>query len=141
MGTGVFPYFPLPIPVTALYGSLYARLLLALALLVVRQRLGTRTEFGDGNHAALRRAIRVHANAVEYLPISLMMLALCELAGMSHLALHGWAGGLLIARIGHAFGLSRTEGTNPFRAGGALFQFAFLLALPLWLLAHLGGLT
>ena len=141
MSTGLIPNVPLPIPVTALYGSLYALLLLALALLVVHQRRRSRTAFGDGGHASLRRAIRVHANAVEYLPISLMMLALCELTGMSRGAVHVWGAGLLVARLLHAIGLSRTEGTNPWRAAGALFQFIFLLVLPLWLLAHLGGLV
>jgi uncharacterized membrane protein YecN with MAPEG domain len=132
-----------PIPATLLYIPLFALLILNLSMLVIRERLRHKVVFGEGGEEArrLRRAIRAQANAVEYVPISLLVLMGCELAGMSTLILHLWGGGLLIARISHAIGISRTEGTNHFRAAGALFQFSYLLVLPLWLLARLGGIA
>lgn len=131
-----------PVPVTTLYAALYALLLLALSGLVSRQRFACRVVFGDGGggeaSAPLRRAQRAQGNAAEYLPMSVLLLLLCELAGMNRAALHAWGVALLLARIAHAFGISRSERRNPFRAAGAAFQFLFLLALPLWLLARLG---
>jgi uncharacterized protein len=132
----------LPVPISTLYVALYALLLLALSGLVSRQRFACQVVFGDGGasqrSAPLRRAQRAQGNAAEYLPTSMLLLLLCELAGMGHAALHGWGTALLLARISHAFGISHSEGSNHFRAAGAGFQFLYLLALPLWLLARLG---
>ena len=133
---------PHPLPLTTLYVALGALLLLALALLVVRQRARLRGVFGEGDAsaAALKRAIRVHANAVEFLPVSLLVLFFCEMAGLAPFALHVAGTALLLGRVAHAVGLSRAEATSTGRAAGAAVQFTFLLVLPAWLLGRYAGL-
>jgi uncharacterized protein len=129
------------IPVASLYIACFALLVLALSGRVMQQRWQCRVAFGDGGTEAapLRRAMRAQGNAVEYLPISALVLVACELAGMSHGALHLWGTVLLLARIAHAVGISRAEGTSPLRAGGILVQITFLTVLPLWLILHSAG--
>lgn len=50
------------------------------------------------------------------------------------LLLHGAGLALLIGRIIHAFGLSRSGGTSPGRMGGMLLTLAALLVMAVWLL-------
>ena len=63
------------IPFTAL-GTL---LVLALALRVSAVRHGKRIHLGDGGDEGVLRRIRAHANAIENLPLALLLLLLLEL--------------------------------------------------------------
>ena len=61
--------------ITALYAGLYALLLLALAVPISLRRMKLGIGINDGGNTELSRAIRVHANAVEWgLPILLLLL-------------------------------------------------------------------
>ena len=80
-------------------------------------------------------AIRSHGHFAEYVPISLILLALLELGGADRRALIGLAAALVIARIMVPFGMGRAA-PNPFRAGGSLIQWLMILAASaygLWL--------
>ncbi len=131
-----------PLPITALYVALAALILMGLAGLVIRQRARFKVVFGEGdaNAAALKRAIRAHGNAVEFVPISLLVLLCCEMAGMAPWAVHAWGCTLIVARLAHASGLAASEGQSLGRGLGAGLQFTFLTGLPLWLLARIAGL-
>ena len=65
--------------ITGIYAALGALLLVFLAARVMRRRTQARIGIGDGGDHELLKRIRVHANAVEYLPISLILLLLVEL--------------------------------------------------------------
>lgn len=62
--------------VSSLYAVLGALLLLRLSLNVVKLRNQYRIAYGDGGFYELQTAIRVHGNAIEYIPISLILLLL-----------------------------------------------------------------
>ena len=64
--------------ITAVYAAISALLVVALSFRVIRLRLSTRTGIGDGGHQDLARCIRAHANAVEYLPLALLLLLLVD---------------------------------------------------------------
>ncbi len=53
---------------------------------------------GDGANPDLARRIRIHANAVEYIPIALILLALAEAAGTPAWSVHAAGATLIIAR-------------------------------------------
>ena len=55
--------------VSALYAVLGALLLIKFSFDVVRLRMQYRVGYGDGGFSELQVAIRVHGNAVEYVPI------------------------------------------------------------------------
>ncbi|MCA8967084.1 MAG: MAPEG family protein [Planctomycetes bacterium] len=118
-------------PLTALYAGLCAVLLLGLAGLVVRRRWQTQVALGDGDDPALRRAIAVHRNAVEYVPIALVLLLVAELNGAAPWLLHAAGATLVIARVLHAAGLSRHTGTSFGRLWGTVLTWLVLVVLAL----------
>ncbi|HEY8220138.1 MAG TPA: MAPEG family protein [Methylobacter sp.] len=91
--------------ITAIYASLSALLIVRLSLSVIKLRRKNRVSVGDGGNEALQLAIRAHANAVEYIPITLMLLFMLELNGAPKLLVHVLGGTLLVGRILHAMGL------------------------------------
>jgi len=90
---------------TALYASLSALLIVRLSLSVIKLRRKNRVSVGDGGNEALQLAIRAHSNAVEYIPIALMLLFMLELNGAPKLLVHILGITLLIGRVLHATGL------------------------------------
>jgi uncharacterized protein len=117
----------MPPVVTALYGALNALLNIALAYRITRLRDKHDVRLGMGNVQELEVAIRVHANNAEYVPLGLVMLLITELCGGNVTALHGLGGGLLLARLLHAFGLP-IPGKNPLRWTGVALTFTMIAA-------------
>jgi len=116
-------------PITALYAGLCALLLLLLALLVVNQRHISKVGLGDGGNEALARAMRVQANFVEYVPLSLVLMVVAEINGVPPKWLH-MAGVVLIgSRLLHAWGLSHSSGKSFGRMAGTLGTFLVLFGL------------
>ncbi len=62
--------------VSALYAVLAALLLIKFSFDVVRLRRLYRVAYGDGGFSELQSAIRIHGNAVEYIPIGVALLCL-----------------------------------------------------------------
>lgn len=91
--------------ITSIYASLAALLIVRLSLSVIKLRRKNRVSIGDGGIDELQLAIRTHANAVEYIPIALMLLLTLELNGAPKILVHILGVTLLIGRILHAMGL------------------------------------
>lgn len=104
--------------ITALWAGLNGLLALGLAINVTRNRWKLRIPIGDGGNPVMLQAIRTHANNIEYVPLALVLLAVAEMAGAPGLAVHVLGGGLLLGRVLHALGLTRSTGTSPGRAAG-----------------------
>ena len=115
--------------ITGIYAAIAALLVIFLSLRVVRRRLSSRTGIGDG---ALR--VRVHGNAVENLPLGLILLMLVEWNQTLPLLVHAFGIALIVGRVLHAFGFSRSSGTSPGRMIGMLLTFATQLCMALLLL-------
>jgi uncharacterized membrane protein YecN with MAPEG domain len=116
--------------VTPLYAAFLGLLLLVLAWNVVKQRRIHQVGLGDGGIPALSRAIRVHANFVEYVPLTLVLVLLVELQlqGAHLWVAHALGGALLLGRVLHAIGLSGSAGTSFGRMWGTLLTWLALLA-------------
>jgi uncharacterized membrane protein YecN with MAPEG domain len=114
-------------PITALYAGLLGLLLLALATRVVQSRVQLQILFGDGGNAALIQRQRVHGNAIEYIPIGLLLLLVAEVNGTSPLLLHAIGGSLFVGRALHAFGLGTSTGTSPGRFVGTILTWLSIL--------------
>ena len=91
--------------ITSIYASLAALLIVRLALSVIKLRRKKRISVGDGGNEELQLAIRAHSNAVEYIPITLLLLLMLELNGAPKILIHVFGASLLIGRILHAMGL------------------------------------
>jgi hypothetical protein len=114
---------------TGLYAALCALLVFVLSLRIALLRRRLRVGIGDGGDAGLARAIRAQANAIEYIPILLVMLLIAENNGAGVVFVHACGAGLLLARVLHALGLSGSAGVSFGRFWGILLTWAVLLAL------------
>lgn len=91
--------------ITSIYASLAALLIVRLSLAVIKLRRKNRVSVGDGGNEALQLAIRAHANAMEYIPIALILLLTLELNEAPKIVIHVLGATLLIGRTLHAMGL------------------------------------
>jgi len=115
--------------ITGLYASLLGLLFVGLAINIIHLRLQFKVGIGDGGNEALGKAIRVHGNFAEYIPMALLMLAAYEINGASPIWLHGLGAILFIGRVLHAIGLSKTTGTSKQRQIGMLSLFLVIIVL------------
>ena len=125
--------------ITLIYGGLLGLLFLLLSFWVVKRRAQFKVMIGEGEAPEMLSAIRAHGNFAEYVPLTLLLMALCELAGVGALWLHLGGGLLLAGRILHAIGIQIPKAPNKPRLFGTLF---FWLALGLFsVLALVQGLS
>lgn len=116
-----------PIAVSTLYIGLNVLLSLVLAILVVRARVKTETELGEGDSEEMLRATRVHGNNVEYVPFALLAIIAVELAGAPVWCLHTLGAGLTVGRLAHAIGLSGNSGRSLGRFLGTILTWLVML--------------
>ena len=112
--------------ITAFYAALLAVLFLVLSVRVIAWRREHRVEFGHGEDVELLRRLRVHANFAEYVPFTLLLMALAESMAPPHVLLHV-AGLLLVAgRLLHAYGVSQFPPVMRYRVYGMWLTFVAL---------------
>lgn len=112
----------------ALWSGLLILVYLVLSVLVVRARSRHQVVFGAGDVPEMERSIRVFGNAAEYIPAGIAVLTILAVVGARPLVIHGVGGALLLGRLAHAFGLSRSvDYTNSRTAGVILTWLAFLM--------------
>jgi len=116
----------LAIQITALFAGLLVLLYLALGWRVVKERRRHQTGLGSGGHESLERAIRVHANFIEYVPLALVLLLIMEINQLPAWALWIYGAALLIARVLHAQGLGSASGKSFGRFYGTLTTWILL---------------
>src|SRR3569833_744418 len=121
--------------ITGLYAALMALLIVFLAVRVVLFRRSAKVGLGDGNNPDLLKCIRVHANAVEYVPLYLLLLLVLELNQTLPMLIHLFGIVLVVARLFHAWGVSRHSGITTGRAIGAgltVLGMVLMAVLLLW---------
>ena len=90
--------------VSALYAVLGALLLMKFSFDVVRLRMQYRVAYGDGGFSELQSAIRIHGNAVEYIPIAIVLMLFMEMNGAETWMVHICGIVLLAGRLMHYYG-------------------------------------
>ena len=109
--------------------------MLALAVRIMVMRFRMRVGIGDGGDSRLARAIRIHGNAIEYVPIALVLMLVAELDGARPALLHGCGIVLVVARIAHALGLVRSPGLSLGRGIGVVGTVGVITVLAVFDLA------
>lgn len=123
--------------ITGMYAALAALMIVALARNVISLRRQHKVALGDGGQQDLLAAIRAHANAVEYLPIGLLLLLLLELSQGPAWLIHLLGSLFIIGRLIHANGVSKAIITR--RIIGMQFTIWLLIIMAvLNLLAFVG---
>ena len=115
--------------ITLLYTSLITILAIFLAFRVGVTRGKTNTLLGEGDSSELLQAIRSHGNLMEHAPISLILLLLLEMQGVEDWKLHLIGSSFFLFRILHAYGLTISRESTPYRVVGALGSWALMIGM------------
>lgn len=130
---------PLVMQVIFLYAALLGLLFVGLSVrtLLLRRSLGI--SIGDAGNLRMLRAIRVHANFSEYVPMSLLLIFFLEASGVSPVLVHALGASVVAGRISHAFGVSQVNERFAFRVLGMVLTLTpIIIAAAGLLLFHLG---
>lgn len=115
--------------ITGFYGSLFAFFYVFLGMRVVRLRRKYGRGIGYGEHHDLSLAIRVHANAGEQAPITLILLLCYESMQGQAWAVHALGAAFVVARIIHFTGLGFNPGYSFGRFFGTALNYSVMLVL------------
>ncbi|TDR23157.1 MAPEG family protein [Marinicella litoralis] len=115
--------------ITGLYASILALIIIWLCYQVVSFRRTKRVDIGDGGDSTGIRHIRAQQNAVEYIPIAMILFAAYELNGGNHWLLHGIGIALVLGRLIHPSGLVNGKGATFGRFYGTLITWLVILLL------------
>lgn len=121
--------------ITALYVGILSLIMVALAINVTIHRAKLRVPMGDGGNAIMLRMIRLHGNAVEYLPLALLLMAIYEINGGWHSALHAAGIALVVARILQSWNIWSTDIAGFGRISGQSLTWLTIITLALLNLA------
>jgi uncharacterized membrane protein YecN with MAPEG domain len=119
----------LAVPITAGYAAVLAILIAVLMLAVIRLRRKLKVGLGDGGIKELQCAIRAHGNAIETIPMFLILLALLEANGSKPMFLHACGAIFVFARVLHAYALSGHGGRSPGRFSGTVVTISMFFTL------------
>ena len=119
-----------------LYAALLAFVFVALSVRTLRLRRRLKIGIGDGGNKEMLRAMRVHSNFSEYVPISLIFIFLVEAQGSQPWLVHALGLCLLVGRLAHAFGVSQARENFTFRVAGMALTFTVIISSAAYLLAQ-----
>ena len=112
--------------ITAFYAALLALFFVFLSFRVIGWRRLKSVELGHGEDSELLRRMRVHANFAEYVPFTLLLMAIAESMTAPRPLIHVVGLILIAGRLMHAYGLSQTPHILRFRVGGIILTFTAL---------------
>ena len=115
--------------ITLLYTSLLTILAIFLALRNGLIRGKTKTMLGEGDSPELLQSIRAHGNLMEHAPIALILLLLLEMQGIADWKLHLIGSSFFLCRILHAYGITISRESTPYRVVGALGSWVLMLGM------------
>jgi uncharacterized membrane protein YecN with MAPEG domain len=73
------------------------------------------------------RRTRVHANFAEYVPLTLVLMALAELQGQPGWSIHAIGALLAVGRLAHAYGVSQAPQIGKLRVLGMVTTIAAMV--------------
>jgi len=112
--------------IISIYAALLVLFYVALSVRTLSMRRQLKVGIGDGGNNTMTRAMRVHANFAEYVPLALILALLIELSMESSLLIHFVCLTLLVGRCLHAYGVSQKAENFVFRVSGMALTFTSL---------------
>ncbi|MEH6546216.1 MAG: MAPEG family protein [Sneathiella sp.] len=122
------------VTVTPIFAALLALIFVYLSVRTILKRRKAKVAVGDGGNVELQRAQRAHANFIEYVPLTLLLLTFLEMRAVGIYVIMGLGGLLLVGRCLHAFGISNPKEKFVFRQAGMYMTFATMILGSLGLL-------
>lgn len=120
---------------TPVYAAVLGLGFVGLSFLTLGLRRKNKIALGDGGNPQLLRAIRVHSNFAEYVPMALILIYLTESIGAPIYLIHFLGVSLLIGRLSHAWGVSHENENFKFRVFGMIATFNAIIVSSLYILA------
>ena len=118
---------------TLFYASSLTILALVLSFLTGRQRFKTETNLGLGEDFGMLQITRAHGNLIENALFFLILMFLLEtVAEVSSVSLMVLGDIFLLARIAHAYGITRPEAKSIFRMLGTVGSIIILSVQSIW---------
>lgn len=117
------------ITITSLYTGILGLIFMLCAINVIKMRYKYEVGLGDSGNEPLVKAIRIHGNFAEYIPIILLLMAFYEMNGGTNTFLHVAGVILVLGRISHAIGLTKSSGISRYRQFAVLTTFIILIGL------------
>ena len=114
--------------VSPIYAAILGFVFVALSVHTILLRRRLKVAIGDGDQPILARAVRVHSNFAEYVPLSLILIYFLETQVGARLWIHVLCSALLIGRITHAFGVSQVEENYRYRVTGMALTFTVIIS-------------
>jgi uncharacterized protein len=115
------------LPITSIAGGILGVLVILLALRIVKLRRSLKVGIGSADSLPLELAIRVHGNAIENIPLGLLLLGLLEIQGANLWFIIFCASALVIGRALHVIGLSKSQGKTFGRFFGTITTWLMIL--------------
>lgn len=115
-------------PTTSLYAAVLSLVFVALSIRAIRTRRRQKIAIGDAGDATMLRAMRVHANFAEYVPLSLVLIYLVEEVSGSAALVHGLGLVLIVGRLSHAYGVSQPDEAFGYRVTGMALTLTTILS-------------
>ncbi|TMP06150.1 glutathione metabolism protein [Pseudoalteromonas sp. S3178] len=107
------------------YAALLAFYYIYLSFNVIKVRKKEQISLGDNGNAKLQRAVRAHANFMEYVPFTIILLFLAEYQGLASHYCNILGAALLIGRVFHNLGI--VEARFKYRQIGAVVTFLVMV--------------
>lgn len=120
--------------ITPIYAAFLGLGFVVLSFLTLRLRRKNKIALGDGGNPQLLRAIRVHSNFAEYVPIALILIYMAELVGAPIFLIHLLGVSLLLGRLSHAWGVSQNNENFTFRVFGMIATFNSIIVSSIYIL-------
>ena len=112
--------------VSPIYAAVLGFVFVALSVRTILLRRRLKVAIGDGDQSILARAVRVHSNFAEYVPLSMILVYFLEVQSGTSPWIHVLCSALLIGRIIHAFGISQVEENYRYRVSGMALTFTVI---------------
>jgi uncharacterized membrane protein YecN with MAPEG domain len=122
-----------------LYAGLLGLIYVPLGFRIALMRKKLRVGIGDGGQPDLARAIRVHGNFMEYVPLALVLLFAVEMQGWTAWTVHALGIALVAARLLHIFGLGSSIGVTIGRTAGMTLTWLMILVASVMLIRGVLG--
>ncbi len=113
--------------ITPIYAAILGLFFIFLSFRTIGIRRNAKVLIGDGDNQLLQRAIRVHGNFAEYVPIALILIFFLETQISSKIVIHLLLIALIIGRVIHFYGVRQVNENLKFRVAGMVITFTTII--------------
>jgi uncharacterized membrane protein YecN with MAPEG domain len=124
------------IAIVGLYAGLNTLILLWIAIATGQLRAKYKISIGDGGNLHMIRIMRGHANAVENVPMAIILMIIMGFLGAPIYVLHAFGIALTIGRFCHAIHFTKEDAPGWQRAAGASLSMLVLALGALGVIGH-----